>query len=86
LNSWATKKSVGMDECDTAAVKFDCAKNKEPELVNRMIINSELNLTAVTNQTDKMCTITIYYKCIGGQSYTKRTRDLHVNKRLQLRC
>jgi hypothetical protein len=39
-----------MDECDTAAVMFDCAKNKEPELVNRMIMNSELNSTAVTDQ------------------------------------
>jgi hypothetical protein len=37
----------GMDECDTAAVKFNCAKNKEPEMITNMIMNSELNSTAV---------------------------------------
>jgi hypothetical protein len=41
----------GMDECDTAAVKFDCAKNKEPEMISSMIMNAELNSTAVLKKT-----------------------------------
>jgi len=39
-----------MDECDTAAVMFDCAKNKEPDMITNMIMASmasELNSTAV---------------------------------------
>jgi hypothetical protein len=45
--------SVGMDECDTATVMFDCAKNKEPAMISSMIMNAELNFTAVEqiNQT-----------------------------------
>jgi hypothetical protein len=39
--------AVGMDECDTATVKFDCAKNKEPAMISSMIMYSELNSTAV---------------------------------------
>jgi hypothetical protein len=41
----------GMDECDTAAVMFDCAKNKEPAMITNMIMASELNSTAVCERT-----------------------------------
>jgi hypothetical protein len=44
--------AVGMDECDTAAVMFDCAKNKEPEMISNMIMSAELNSTAVCKQTN----------------------------------
>jgi hypothetical protein len=40
-----------MDECDTAAVMFDCAKNKEPDMITNMIMASELNSTAVCERT-----------------------------------
>jgi hypothetical protein len=37
----------GMDECDTAAVMFDCGKNKAPAMITNMIMAAELNSTAV---------------------------------------
>jgi hypothetical protein len=72
--------AVGMDECDTAAVKFDCAKNKEPGIISSMIMNSELNSTAVCLQNIIVyfiSMISIYVPNVGGQSDAENFRHLH---------
>jgi hypothetical protein len=39
--------TVGIDECDTAAVIFDCANKKNPDVVIDMISNAVINPAAV---------------------------------------
>jgi len=39
--------SVGMDECDTAAAIFNCAKEKDPNVALDMISAFEMNSSAV---------------------------------------
>jgi len=38
---------VGMDECDTAAEVFNCAKEKDPNVVLDMISNFEMDKAVV---------------------------------------